>query len=255
MSENEITTQSLQEKEVDGKIYRIWNAAENLWHKLSFVNKAKDTICDDGNNVETKLSDLNKSLDGCLKSASDGKKTVASAITAQGVSTAADAEFATMATNIGSVGTNKYNSGRTQGRSDVTGSPNSYSLYTKSQYDANYSNGYNSGYSNGTSASASNVCVYAAVTNGGSGSNVAYDKSLFSVSGSTVVCRRSGNFQILKGGYGCVCSVKKTVSGYTSYALSDGVAIGTCWMNANDYFTVTNYVDGGNCSFVCIFAV
>ncbi len=161
-----------------------------------------------------------------------------------------------MATNIGSVGTNKYNSGRTQGRSDVTGSPNSYSLYTKSQYDANYSNGYNSGYSNGTSASASNVCVYAAVNNNGSGSNVAYDKNIFSVSGGTVVCKRSGNYRILKGGYGCVCNVKKTVNGSTSYALSDGVAIGTCWMNANDYFTVTNYVDsGGNSSFVCIFAV
>lgn len=257
MSENEITTQSLQEKEVDGKIYRIWNAAENLWHKLSFVNKAKDTICDDGNNVETKLSDLNKSLDGCLKSASDGKKTVASAITAQGVSTAADAEFATMATNIGSVGTNKYNSGRTQGRSDVTGSPNSYSLYTKSQYDANYSNGYNSGYSNGTSASASNVCVYAAVNNNGSGSNVAYDKNIFSVSGNTVTCRKSGNFQIIKGGYCDMgsCSVKKTSNGSTSYALGDGVAIGTCWMNAGNYFTVTCNANGGNSSFVCIFAV
>ena len=54
-----------------------------------------------------------------------------------------------MAENIDSVGTNKYDSGRTQGRNDVTGSPNSYSLYTKSQYDANYSNGYNAGAATG----------------------------------------------------------------------------------------------------------
>ena len=34
-----------------------------------------------------------------------------------------------------------YSSGRTRGQNDVKNSPNSYSLYTKSQYDANYSSG------------------------------------------------------------------------------------------------------------------
>ena len=43
---------------------------------------------------------------------------------------------------------NGYNSGRTQGQNDVKNNPNSYSLYTKSQYDANWSNGYNNGRSN-----------------------------------------------------------------------------------------------------------
>lgn len=50
-------------------------------------------------------------IDALKKSVSDGKKTVAAAITAQGVNTAADAEFSTMATNIKTVGTNKYNAG------------------------------------------------------------------------------------------------------------------------------------------------
>lgn len=36
-----------------------------------------------------------------------------------------------------------YNSGRTQGQNDVKNSPNSYGLYTKAQYDANYNNGAN----------------------------------------------------------------------------------------------------------------
>ena len=45
------------------------------------------------------------------KSVSDGKTAVAGAITDNGVTTAADAEFATMATNIGTVATNKYNAG------------------------------------------------------------------------------------------------------------------------------------------------
>ena len=48
---------------------------------------------------------------------------------------------------------NGYSSGRTQGQNDVTGNPNGYGLYTKSQYDDNWSNGYNSGYSAGQSAS------------------------------------------------------------------------------------------------------
>lgn len=38
-----------------------------------------------------------------------------------------------------------YNSGRTQGQNDVKGSPNSYGLYTKTQYDANWNNGVNHG--------------------------------------------------------------------------------------------------------------
>ena len=50
-------------------------------------------------------------VEALKKSVSDGKTTVANAITAQGVTTATDATFATMATNIGTVATNKYNSG------------------------------------------------------------------------------------------------------------------------------------------------
>ena len=50
-------------------------------------------------------------VDSLKKSVSDGKTTVANAITGQGVTTATDATFATMATNIATVGTNKYNAG------------------------------------------------------------------------------------------------------------------------------------------------
>lgn len=48
----------------------------------------------------------------------------------------------------------RYEDGRTQGRNDVIGSPNSYGLYTKAQYDANkvtYKSGnYNTGLNGGT---------------------------------------------------------------------------------------------------------
>lgn len=44
-----------------------------------------------------------------------------------------------------------YGNGRVQGQNDVTGSPGSYGLYTKSQYDANWNNGYSAGASAKTS--------------------------------------------------------------------------------------------------------
>ncbi len=120
------------------------------------------------NGLETRIE---KEFTALGKSVSDGKKKVAGAITAQGVSTAADATFDTMAANITAAGTARYNAGRTQGRKDVTSSPNTYNLYTKAQYDANYSKGvtaadnranpnsvnyktgYNAGYAAGNAAS------------------------------------------------------------------------------------------------------
>ena len=54
----------------------------------------------------------------------------------------------TFLTRIDIDATGVYNNGRSQGRSDVTSNPNGYGLYTKSQYDSNWSNGYNSGRGN-----------------------------------------------------------------------------------------------------------
>lgn len=51
------------------------------------------------------LSELNKNIDSCFQSVSSGKASVASAITAKGVTTASDATFSTMATNIGKIAT------------------------------------------------------------------------------------------------------------------------------------------------------
>ena len=102
---------------------------------------------------------LNSNVTSLKKSVSDGKTLVANAITGQGVSTAVDAAFSTMATNIGTVGTNKYNSGyssgRSQGQSDVKNNPNSYSLYTAAQYNTYGTQRYNSGYNAGVSAGGS----------------------------------------------------------------------------------------------------
>lgn len=48
---------------------------------------------------------LQKQIDDCFTSASNGKAAIASAITGKGVSTASDATFATMAANIGNIKT------------------------------------------------------------------------------------------------------------------------------------------------------
>ena len=54
-------------------------------------------------------------MESLKKSVSDGKSSLASAITAQGVTTTADATFATMANNIATACTNKFNAGKSQG--------------------------------------------------------------------------------------------------------------------------------------------
>lgn len=48
-----------------------------------------------------------------------------------------------------------YKEGRTQGQHDVMGNPNSYNLYTKTQYDSHYNEGYNAGLKAGQSATKS----------------------------------------------------------------------------------------------------
>lgn len=67
----------------------------------------------------SEIDTLSTNVDILKKSVSDGKQTVANAITGQGVNTAADATFGTMANNIKTVGTNKYNSGYSSGVNDT----------------------------------------------------------------------------------------------------------------------------------------
>ncbi len=73
------------------------------------------------------------------KSVADGKALIASAITNKGVTTAADATFQVMATNISTMATNQYNSGVTVGK-EVTNIKNiicksdSYSFTVDSDY-------------------------------------------------------------------------------------------------------------------------
>ena len=69
----------------------------------------------DGSTLDDTVANINREITATKKSVSDGKSAVASAITEQGVTTAADATFDVMAANIGKVGTDKYNTGYNAG--------------------------------------------------------------------------------------------------------------------------------------------
>ncbi|MFF2795394.1 methyl-accepting chemotaxis protein [Lysinibacillus xylanilyticus] len=85
-----------------GKLYGDFIHSGNLAFRIA---GAKDIQFQDNDGVWSKLSDLKQSV-------VDGKKKVAAAITTKGVTTAADATFDTMATNINAISTGKkYASG------------------------------------------------------------------------------------------------------------------------------------------------
>ena len=91
--------------------------------------------------LETTAKTLSGGINELKKSVSDGKKKVAEAITGIGVATPADADFATMATNIttagANAGSNGYTNGYNKGVTDADNRANASS--------ANYKAGYNAG--------------------------------------------------------------------------------------------------------------
>lgn len=77
----------------------------------------------------------------CFQSVSDGKAAVATALTNQGVATASDATFATMASNVTTAGNARYNSGYSTGVTAADNRANANSV----NYKTGYNNGYNAG--------------------------------------------------------------------------------------------------------------
>ncbi len=59
-----------------------------------------------GTYLQNQIVEINSNMNALKKSVADGKSAIASAITGKGVSTAADAEFAAMASNIGKIKNN-----------------------------------------------------------------------------------------------------------------------------------------------------
>lgn len=112
--------------------------------------------------IDSLLSTINTQLADCLKSVGDGKTVVANAITAQGVSTATDAAFSTLAANVTTACNTRYNTGYSSGVTDADNRSNPASNNYKTGYNAGImaadarvntsSASYTMGYNNGVAA-------------------------------------------------------------------------------------------------------
>lgn len=79
-----------------------------FWDKLFYLIKliTGDVKVSTKGTLQSQIDEMSTKVDDCFTSVSDGKKAVASAITDKGVTTAQNAEFATMAANVRKIKTN-----------------------------------------------------------------------------------------------------------------------------------------------------
>lgn len=139
---------------ITGKKFRkLTDTVHKQWQRISFWHKASDCEFDDGKTAETKVGAINGitsdftcenesiaasmvAVSQLFQSASEGKKLLAATLTGLGVSTAADATFSQIKTNISTLNTNRYNAGynagyntgRIQGQNDVKNNPAAYGI-------------------------------------------------------------------------------------------------------------------------------
>ena len=141
------------------RYYRQCVDKENKqWERYGLWNRGKDTECEDGNTVETKVGAIkgittstNVSETGYAadaKTVSEIKQSLANGKIKFGIDSSGNYGYIKDGADT-VIPFKRYEDGRIQGRNDVIGSPNSYGLYTKAQYDANkvtYKSGnYNTG--------------------------------------------------------------------------------------------------------------
>lgn len=79
-----------------------------FWDKLFYLIKliTGDVKVSTKGTLQNQIDTMSTKVDDCFQNVSDGKKAVASAITDKGVTTAQNAEFATMAANVRKIKTN-----------------------------------------------------------------------------------------------------------------------------------------------------
>lgn len=162
---------------------------------------------------EAAIQENATAIEECLKSVSDGKTTVAEAITALGVATAADADFDTMAANITSAGTVKYNAGVTyaDGRANTA--------------STNYKTGYNAGYSAGVTAADNRANANS--TNYKTGYNAGYSAG--------VSAGRSLSSQTVTIPFSIGANTETQVNGAASFASR---IVGVTYLHTDEYYPV-----------------
>lgn len=99
----------------DGIVYYITDGSSDYALNIDYDNDSSGL---EATNVQVAVDVLNTLLEETKKSVADGKTSVASALTNQGVSTDSDATFNTISTNINTLATNKYNAGKAEGRTE-----------------------------------------------------------------------------------------------------------------------------------------
>lgn len=53
---------TVEEVKVTGRKYRIWDAVNNIWKRISYWTKATDVEFNDGTNLEDKISNMNTEI-------------------------------------------------------------------------------------------------------------------------------------------------------------------------------------------------
>ena len=148
--------------------------------------------------LETTAKTLSGGINELKKSVSDGKKLLADTITKNGVSTAGDATFKTMADNIDTIASNansasadSYNKGYAQGVTDADNRANSAST--------NYKTGYNQGVTD-TENNGGNCAIWLYGANS-SLQGLYFDANCFTQSGNALYVKKYGTYHIATTGY------------------------------------------------------
>ncbi len=118
--------------EVEHRIDYHYDAATDSWIPVSYETSSDDVMFSDGTTLTTQINDL-KTYGADVKSRS------AAAVSSIGVTTASDADWNTIISNIKDTAVVNYNSGHTDGYNSGYSAGNS----------AGYNSGYNAGYSKG----------------------------------------------------------------------------------------------------------
>ena len=148
---------------------------------INGLNSSTNTIKKSVSGNATKIQEIESSIDSLKKSVSDGKSSVAAAITKAGISTAANADFSTLATNITNAAGKQYNAGHAKGVTDADARVNANSVNYKGGYSAgvtaadartntnstNYKSGYSAGVTDADNRANTNSINYKSGYNAG----------------------------------------------------------------------------------------